>query len=89
MNLVAKEFIASQGDDPGVLVLSKFCGAADSMEEALQVNPYDIDGTAEVTHNALRMPAPERRRRWRALMEKVHQDTARAWSHAFRSDLAN
>ena len=89
MNLVAKEFVASQGDDPGVLVLSKFCGAADSMEEALLVNPYDIDGTAEVTHDAIRMPAPERRRRWSALMEGVRQHTSQSWSQSFRSDLAN
>ena len=89
MNLVAKEFVASQGDDPGVLVLSKFCGAADSMKEALLVNPYDIDGMAEVTHDAIRMPAPERLQRWSALMEGVRQHTSQSWSQAFRSDLAN
>ena len=88
MNLVAKEFVASQGDDPGVLLLSKFCGAAESMDEALLVNPYDIDGTAEVTHDAIRMPAPERRRRWGALMDEVRQNTSQSWSQAFRSDLA-
>ena len=88
MNLVAKEYVASQGDDPGVLVLSKFCGAADSMQEALLVNPYDIDGMAEVTHSAIRMPAPERRRRWSALMDGVRQNTAQSWSQTFRSDLA-
>ena len=44
MNLVAKEFIASQTDDPGILVVSRFCGAAESMREALVVNPYDYEG---------------------------------------------
>ena len=48
MNLVAKEYVAAQdADDPGVLVLSKFAGAAEQMEEALIVNPYDIDEMAE------------------------------------------
>ncbi len=56
MNLVAKEFVASQGEKPGVLVLSKFSGAASSMTDALVVNPYDVDGIAEATYRALRMP---------------------------------
>jgi trehalose 6-phosphate synthase len=87
MNLVAKEFVASQGDDPGVLVLSKFSGAASTMREALLVNPYDIDGTAEATFQALRMPLLERRRRWTALMEGVSKHTARSWSASFQHDL--
>ena len=62
LNLVAKEFVASQGDTPGVLLLSKFCGAASSMPDALIVNPYDVDGTAEATYRALRMTLTERRR---------------------------
>ena len=88
MNLVAREFVASQGDDPGVLVLSKFAGSANTMHEALLVNPYDIEATAEATHQALRMPAAERVRRWRALMDVVSRHTAQSWSDAFRSDLA-
>ena len=88
MNLVGKEFVASQLDDPGVLVLSKFSGAASTMGEALLVNPYDIDGTAEAVHKALQMSAPERRLRWEALIKVVCKDTARSWSNAFRSDLA-
>ena len=49
MNLVAKEFVASQTSDPGVLVLSRFCGAAESMPDALIVNPYDFQGTASAS----------------------------------------
>ena len=57
MNLVAKEFVAAQGEkSPGVLVLSRFTGAADAMRDAVIVNPYDIEGTAEATYRALRMP---------------------------------
>ena len=89
MNLVAKEFVASQGEKPGVLVLSKFSGAASSMTDALVVNPYDVDGMAEATYRALRMPESERRLRWKALMEVVCNHTARSWSDAFQSDLMN
>ena len=88
MNLVAKEFVASQRDRPGVLVLSKFSGAASSMTEALLVNPYDIDGTADALNQALRMPLPERRTRWEALSKKVFEETAVAWGNRFRADLA-
>ncbi len=87
MNLVAKEFVASQGEKPGVLVLSKFSGAASSMTDALLVNPYDVDGIAEATYRALRMSASERRSRWQALMDVVRDHTANSWSDAFQSDL--
>ena len=65
MNLVAKEFVASQdGEDPGVLVLSRFAGAAQEMPEALIVNPYDLDGVADAIAMAHAMPLGERRERW-------------------------
>ena len=89
MNLVAKEFVASQGEKPGVLVLSKFSGAASSMTDALVVNPYDVDGMAEATYRALNMPDSERRLRWKALMDVVCNHTARSWSDAFQLDLIN
>jgi trehalose 6-phosphate synthase len=88
MNLVAKEFVASQGDQPGVLVLSKFSGAASSLTQALLVNPYDIEGVAEATYRALRMPLEERRTRWRAMMDDVCDQTAQRWSDEFWADLA-
>ena len=88
MNLIAKEFVASQGDDPGVLILSKFCGAAETMTEALIVNPYDIEGTAEAIYQAVDMSARERRRRWEALNQEVITHTAQTWSDTFLADLA-
>jgi len=88
MNLVAKEFVASQGDNPGILVLSKFCGAAVSMREAVVVNPYDIEGTATAIRDALEMSRSERLRRWELLIEGVRQDTAQTWSDSFLSDLS-
>ena len=88
MNLVAKEFVAAQSeDDPGVVVLSRFCGAADSMRDALIINPYDIEETASAMYQALRMPRGERRRRWSALIEGVRAFTAKDWSRAFLTDL--
>ncbi len=88
MNLVAKEFVAAQGDNPGVLVLSRFSGAADMMRDALLVNPYDIESTAEALYEALHMPLSERRQRWQALMEVVTRYTAHTWRDSFLGDLA-
>ena len=69
MNLVAKEYVAAQNPaDPGVLVLSKFAGAANELDTALLVNPHDIDGMARTIATALAMPLPERRMRWEAMM---------------------
>jgi trehalose 6-phosphate synthase len=84
MNLAAKEFVASQTSDPGVLVLSRFCGAAESMQDdALMVNPYDFQGTASAIYRALTMPRPERQRRWESLFEDVSRHTARDWCYSF------
>ena len=88
MNLVAKEFVASQAKDPGVLVLSKFCGAAESMDRALVVNPYDIQGTAAATYQALTMSSTERLSRWDSLFQGINSYTAEDWCYNFLSDLA-
>jgi trehalose 6-phosphate synthase len=88
MNLVAKEFIAAQPeDDPGVLILSKFAGAAHELTEALVVNPFDPDAIADAMHVALTMPAPERKERHTALVEKVFRTTAHAYCQRFMEAL--
>ena len=88
MNLVAKEFIAVQdAEDPGVLVLSRFAGAAEQLREALLVNPYDISTTAQVIQRALRMPLAERRERHAALYERVRREDVHAWRRAFLAAL--
>jgi trehalose 6-phosphate synthase len=80
MNLVAKEYVAAQHPaDPGVLVLSKFAGAANELETALLVNPHDIDGMARTIALALSMPLTERRIRWEAMMAKLHAGTIQRW----------
>jgi len=84
MNLVAKEFVASQDpEDPGVLVLSRFAGAADQLKEALMVNPYDTEGTAAAIHLALAMPLEERRERHNALFATLQRTDVHWWCDSF------
>jgi trehalose 6-phosphate synthase len=80
MNLVAKEYVAAQNPaDPGVLVLSRFAGAANELDTALLVNPHDIDSMARTIAVALSMPLVERRMRWEAMMAKLHRHTIQQW----------
>jgi trehalose 6-phosphate synthase len=80
MNLVAKEYVAAQNPaDPGVLVLSKFAGAANELDTALIVNPHDIDGMARTIATALYMPLNERRMRWEAMMAKLRAGSIQRW----------
>jgi len=84
MNLVAKEYVAAQNPaDPGVLVLSKFAGAANELDTALLVNPHDIDGMARTIATALYMPLTERRMRWEAMMTKLRAGTIQQWFAEF------
>lgn len=88
MNLVAKEYIAAQDPaDPGVLVLSRFAGAAEELESAVLVNPYDVDEVAEGLNMALKMPLAERQQRWQESMNVLtHQDIC-AWRNRFLAAL--
>ncbi|HMA09727.1 MAG TPA: alpha,alpha-trehalose-phosphate synthase (UDP-forming) [Ramlibacter sp.] len=89
MNLVAKEFIAAQDpQDPGVLVLSRFAGAAEQLTEALLVNPYDIEGTANAIHLALQMPVEERRARYQSLIASIREFDVHWWCDSFLDTLA-
>ena len=88
MNLVAKEYVAAQNPvDPGVLVLSKFAGAANELDAALLVNPHDIDGMAGTIATALTMPLTERRMRWEAMMAKLRRGTIQQWFANFVEEL--
>ncbi|MGI9411874.1 MAG: alpha,alpha-trehalose-phosphate synthase (UDP-forming) [Hyphomicrobiaceae bacterium] len=88
MNLVAKEYVAAQNDsEPGVLILSRFAGAAEELEEALMVNPYDVDEVAEALHRALVMPLGERVERQAALLTRIREHNAHNWQAAFLSAL--
>lgn len=84
MNLVAKEFIAAQDpEDPGVLILSQFAGAAEQMKDALIVNPYDTDMVAEMIARALDMPLAERKKRWDSLHHNVVTEDINWWRERF------
>ncbi len=84
MNLVAKEFVAAQQpEDPGVLVLSRFAGAAAELQQAILVNPYDPEGMVEAIAHALEMPLAERRERWEAMFEYLSKHDIAAWRKSF------
>ena len=84
MNLVAKEYVVAQDPaDPGVLVLSRFAGAAEQLKEALLVNPYDTHGTAETVQQALHMPLDERRARHQKLLASIREHDIHWWRRSF------
>ena len=84
MNLVAKEYVAAQDpEDPGVLILSRFAGAALQLHDAILVNPYSKEEISDAILQALAMPRKERMRRWRAMHEVVKRDDVLAWRKAF------
>jgi trehalose 6-phosphate synthase len=84
MNLVAKEYVAAQdAADPGVLVLSRFAGAARELRDALIVNPHDVDEVAGALHAALTMPRGERIERWRRMMSVLERNTVGVWRERF------
>jgi len=89
MNLVAKEFIAAQNPgDPGVLVLSRFAGAAHELDEALIVNPYDEDEVADALFRGLTMPLEERKQRWGAMLARLRRHDVHVWRNDFLKALA-
>jgi trehalose 6-phosphate synthase len=88
MNLVAKEYVAAQDPaDPGVLILSRFAGAAEQMTEALLVNPYSAEELSDAIVQALMMPLAERKRRWEALAQGVREQDVAWWLRKFTDTL--
>ncbi|WP_147110418.1 trehalose-6-phosphate synthase [Tateyamaria sp. syn59] len=84
MNLVAKEFVAAQDpDDPGVLILSHFAGAAEQLTDALMVNPYDAAEVGEAVQTALTMPLAERKARHARLLENVMTEDIAWWTRSY------
>jgi trehalose 6-phosphate synthase len=84
MNLVAKEYVVAQNpDNPGVLVLSRFAGAAEQLRDAVLVNPYDIPATADAIQRALRMPREERIERHAALLATIERYDVQWWRSSF------
>jgi trehalose 6-phosphate synthase len=88
MNLVAKEYVAAQDpDDPGVLVLSHFAGAARELDGAILVNPHDVEGMAQALREALHMPLDERRERWARMMKILERNNIDTWRRQFLAAL--
>lgn len=87
MNLVAKEYVACQVRDPGVLLLSRFTGAAETMREAVRVNPYDILGTADSLHQAIRMGKEERSSRMGRLRQRERENDVHNWGVRILADI--
>jgi trehalose 6-phosphate synthase len=84
MNLVAKEFVAAQDpDDPGVLVLSRFAGAAAQLSQAILVNPYSADDLADALERALAMSREERIARWKPMFDNVRDEDVISWRDRF------
>lgn len=82
MNLISKEFIASN-DNNSMLILSEFAGASEELTEALRVNPYDIDATADAIKNAIEMPTEEKSMRCKKLKEKIKKHDSTWWVDTF------
>jgi trehalose 6-phosphate synthase len=87
MNLVAKEFVASRFDGDGVLILSQFTGAARELTDALLVNPFSVEETAETMRQALEMTQEERRRRMQKMRDLVASNNIYRWAGKFLSAL--
>ncbi len=88
MNLVAKEYIAAQDpEDPGVLILSRFAGAAQQMQDAVLVNPHSADDVASAIRTALDMPREERKERYDKLIGTVRDENVQRWTQNFIADL--
>jgi trehalose 6-phosphate synthase len=88
MNLVAKEYLASQNpDDPGALVLSRLCGAAEELDAAVLINPYDRRGVADGIASAIEMPLAERRERHSQMLRTIERNDVHNWSRRFTGAL--
>ncbi len=87
MNLVAKEFVAARHDERGVLILSCFTGAARELHDALQINPYDIDQTAEAIRTALEMEPEEKELRMQRMRKTVREHNVYRWAGTLIAEL--
>jgi trehalose-6-phosphate synthase len=87
MNLIAKEYVASQVDKRGILILSEFAGAAEGLPDALLVNPYDIEGVSEAIHDAIRMPSREKTERMDRMQDQVRERDIYCWVRNFFEEI--
>jgi trehalose-6-phosphate synthase len=88
MNLVAKEFVAARDDEDGVLILSTFAGASRELTEAVLINPFDVNETAEAMEIAMRMGRDERRDRMSLMRRTVKENNVYRWAGRMLMDAA-
>ena len=88
MNLVAKEYLSVRSDGGGMLILSRFTGAAHELRDALLVNPYDLEETAEAIRAAVEMPVEERQARMRRMVQLVREQNIYRWASLLLDDLS-
>jgi trehalose 6-phosphate synthase len=88
MNLVSKEFVSSRVDKDGVLILSRFTGAARELTDALLVNPYSVDDIAQAINATVIMPKEERQRRMSLLRASVQENNIYSWAGNIISEIA-
>jgi len=88
MNLVAKEYVSARDDGGGALILSEFTGAARELRDALLVNPYDTDATADAVRSALEMPGEERALRMRRMNRLVREQNIYRWAGQLLGELS-
>lgn len=89
MNLVAKEFIATRNDNNGVLILSRFAGAAYDLQGAIIINPYDIEKSADAIALALKMPIEEQTHRMKQMRQSVVTNNIYAWASLLLKSMTN
>jgi trehalose-6-phosphate synthase len=88
MNLIAKEYVASQVEMKGVLILSEFAGAAEELRDALLVNPYDIEAVSETIYTAIRMSVEEKRARMERMQDLVKERDIYYWVRNFFEEVS-
>jgi trehalose 6-phosphate synthase len=86
MNLVSKEFVSTRNDNQGVLILSRFAGAARELSEALIINPYHVEESADALHQALTMPEAEQHERMASLRMTVREYNVYRWAGVMLAD---
>ena len=86
MNLVAKEYVATKQDNPGVLILSEMAGASVELSDALLINPNDTDQIEQAISRALKMPLEEQRERLQRMQAILSVQTVNKWAADFKRE---
>jgi trehalose 6-phosphate synthase len=89
MNLVAKEYVSAKADQNGVLILSRFTGAARELDDALQINPYSIEELANTIKEAVEMPLDERKQRMTNMQQTISENNIYKWAGSIISELTS